>query len=187
MHHMAENRVNDLIRDWRAGDMAARDELVELLLPELKMIASAQLRRERNVSFSSGDLVNDAILRLVRLGRIDLADRAHVIALAARLMRNILVDHARQKRTDKRAHLKMELNADIDGEQRVDLIALETALRRLGVIDMQLADIIEMRYFGGMPLGDIAEVTGLSEATLKRRWRTARAWLADALENPIDG
>lgn len=186
MHRVAEQPVDGLIRQWRGGDTAARDQLVGLLHPELKLIASAQLRRERNVSFSSGDLVNDAILRLVRLGRIDIADRAHIIALAARLMRNILVDHARSKRTDKRAHLKVELNPDIDGEQRIDLIALEIALKRLGVIDMQLADIIEMRYFGGMALGDIAEVTGLSEATLKRRWRTARAWLADALENPID-
>jgi RNA polymerase sigma factor (TIGR02999 family) len=183
----ASLRIDDLILRWRGGDAEARDRLVTLLHPELRTIASAQLRRERNVSFSSGDLVNDAILRLVRLGRIDIADRAHIIALAARLMRNILVDHARSKQTEKRAHLKVELNPDIDGEQRVDLIALEIALKRLGVIDMQLADIIEMRYFGGMVLGDIAEVTGLSEATLKRRWRTARAWLADALENPIDG
>lgn len=182
----ASLRIDDLILRWKGGDAEARDRLVTLLHPELRTIASAQLRRERNVSFSSGDLVNDAILRLVRLGRIDIADRAHIIALAARLMRNILVDHARAKQTDKRAHLKVELNPDIDGEQRVDLIALETALKRLGAIDMQLADIIEMRYFGGMALGDIAEVTGLSEATLKRRWRTARAWLADALENPID-
>ena len=130
MHQMAEHPVDGLIRQWRGGSTAARDQLVGLLHPELKIIASAQLRRERNVSFSSGDLVNDAILRLVRLGRIDIADRAHIIALAARLMRNILVDHARSKRTDKRAHLKVELNPDIDGEQRIDLITLETALKR---------------------------------------------------------
>jgi RNA polymerase sigma factor (TIGR02999 family) len=180
-------RIDDLIVRWRSGDEVARDTLVTLLHPELRAIASAQLRRERDVSFSSGDLINDAILRLVRMGRIDIADRAHIIALAARLMRNILVDHARQKGTDKRHHQKVELNPDIDGEQRIDLIALETALKRLGAIDMQLADLVEMRYFGGMALGDIAQVTTLSEATLKRRWRVARAWLADALENPIDG
>jgi RNA polymerase sigma factor (TIGR02999 family) len=178
--------VEALIQRWRDGDAAARDQLVELLYPELRMIASAQMRRERDVSFSSGDLINDAILRLVRIGRIDIADRAHIIALAARLMRNILVDHARQKGTDKRHHHKVELNPDIDGDQRLDLISLETALKRLGAIDMQLAELVEMRYFGGMAIGDIAVVTGLSEATLKRRWRTARAWLQDAVENPID-
>ena len=128
----ARLQVDALIREWRGGDTAARDQLVELLYPELRTIASAQLRRERHVSFSSGDLINDAILRLVKMGRIDIADRAHVIALAARLMRNILVDHARSKQTEKRAHLKVELNPDIDGEQRVDLIALEIALKRLG-------------------------------------------------------
>ena len=180
-------RIDELIVRWRSGDETARDTLVTLLHPELKAIASAQLRRERHVSFSSGDLINDAILRLVRMGRIDIADRAHMIALASRLMRNILVDHARQKGTDKRHHQKVELNPDIDGEQRIDLIALETALKRLGVIDMQLAELVEMRYFGGMAMGDIAQVTGLSEATLKRRWRVARAWLGYALENPIDG
>ena len=184
---MASPSVEGLIASWRGGDAAARDALVTLLYPELRTIASAQMRREHNVSISSADLINDAILRLVRMGRIDIADRAHVIALSARLMRNILVDHAREKRTDKRLHQKVELNHDIDGEQRVDLILLETALKRLAAIDMELSDLVEMRYFGGMPLGDIAQVTGLSEATLKRRWRTARAWLADALEHPIDG
>jgi RNA polymerase sigma factor (TIGR02999 family) len=178
--------TEQLIARWRAGDTSARDRLVALLHPELRVIASAQLRRERHVSFSSGDLINDAILRLVRLGRIDIADRAHIIALAARLMRNILVDHARQKHAGKRTHLKVELNPDLDGEQRLDLISLESALMRLGAIDMQLAELVEMRYFGGMSLGDIAQVTGLSEATCKRRWRTARAWLLDAVENPID-
>ncbi|WP_199555392.1 ECF-type sigma factor [Sandaracinobacteroides hominis] len=183
----ASLRIDELILRWRGGDDAARDRLVELLYPELRTIASAQMRRERHVSFSSGDLINDAILKLVRMGRIDIADRNHVIALAARLMRNILVDHARQKGTDKRHHHKVELNADIDGGQRIDLISLESALTRLGAIDAQLAELVEMRYFGGMAMGDIAEVTGLSEATLKRRWRTARAWLQDAIENRIDG
>jgi RNA polymerase sigma factor (TIGR02999 family) len=182
-----EGRVDGLIAQWRAGDCSARDELIAILLPELRMIASAQMRRERDASFSSVDLVNDAILKLVRMGRIEIADRAHMMALASRLMRNILVDHAREKATDKRHHRKVVLNADIDGEQRLDLIQLETALRRLGAIDMELAELVEMRYFGSMALGDIAVVTGQSEATLKRRWRTAKAWLADALENPIDG
>jgi RNA polymerase sigma factor (TIGR02999 family) len=178
--------VEALIQRWRDGDADARDQLVELLYPELRMSASAQMRRERDVSFSSGDLINDAILRLVRMGRIDIADRAHIIALAARLMRNILVDHARQKGADKRHHQKVELDPDIDGDQRLDLISLETALKRLGAIDMQLAELVEIRYFGGMPIGDTAVVTGLSEAKLERRWRTARAWLHDAVQNPID-
>jgi RNA polymerase sigma factor (TIGR02999 family) len=170
-----------LIADWRAGNLAARDVLLERFAPELKAIASAQLRRERGVSFSSGDLVNDAILKLVQLGRIGLNDKAHMMALAARLMRRILIDRARQRRSDKRDHIQVVLNEELDGEAGPDLIALETALIRLGVIDEGLMALVEMRYFGGMAMGDIAQVTGLSEATLKRRWRVARAWLADAL------
>lgn len=94
--------TNQLIRRWRAGDEAARDQLIERLLPDLQMIASAQLRQERNASFSSADLVNDAVLRLVKLGRIELQERAHIVALAARLMRNILVESARRRRAGKR-------------------------------------------------------------------------------------
>jgi RNA polymerase sigma factor (TIGR02999 family) len=178
--------IDTLLRGWRNGDSASRDSLIAALYPELRVIASAQLRRERDSSFSSGDLVNDAILKLVRLGRIDLNDRAHMVALAARVMRNILVDHARGKATDKRAHGKVELKPEIDGEQRVDLMALDSALLRLGAIDPSLSELVEMRYFGGMGLGDIAQVTGCSEATVKRRWRVARAWLSDALENPLE-
>jgi RNA polymerase sigma factor (TIGR02999 family) len=178
---MDQPSTDVMLAAWREGDLRARDGLLIRFAPELKAIASAQLRRERGVSFSSGDLVNDAILRLVQMGRISLNDKAHMMALAARLMRRILIDHARQRRTDKRDHVRVVLNEELDGEQAPDLIALETALIRLGAIDEGLMALVEMRYFGGMAMGDIAEVTGLSEATLKRRWRVARAWLADAL------
>ena len=182
-----EETIDVLLERWRSGDHGARDALVAQLYPELKQIASAQMRRERDASFSSGDLVNDAVLKLVRLGRISMADRAHVLALSSRLMRNILVDHARGKGTEKRWHHKVVLNPDIDSEMRIDLISLESALLRLGAIDAELAELVEMRYFGGMAIGDIAQVTKQSEATVKRRWRSARAWLMDALEHPIDG
>lgn len=178
---MDEQPAEALIAAWRAGDLAARDALLERFSPELKAIASAQLRRERGASFSSGDLVNDAILRLVQMGRMEINDKAHMMALAARLMRRILIDHARMRSTEKRDHIRVVLNEELDGANGPDLIALETALIRLGAIDEGLMAIVEMRYFGGMAMGDIAEVTGLSEATLKRRWRVARAWLADAL------
>lgn len=178
--------VEELISRWRGGDAAARDALIARLHPELSTIAAAQLRRERDASLSSGDLVNDAVLKLVRMGAVDVADRAHVIALAARLMRNILVDRARARHSDKREHQKIELRPEIDGEQRVDLIALETALVRLGAVDADLAELVEMRCYGGMAIADIAAVTGRSEATVKRRWRSARAWLVDALAHPID-
>lgn len=175
-----------LLVQWQDGKAGARDLLIGRLYPELSQIAAARLRGERDSSLSTGDLINDAVLRLLRIENADLADRAHFIALASRLMRNILIDHARAKRSDKRQHVKVELCTRVEGEQRFDLAALDSALIRLGVIDPTLTELVEMRYFGGMTITDIAAVSGLSEPTVKRRWQVARAWLVDALENPVD-
>ena len=183
----SERSSDRLLAAWHDGDRLARDALVARLHPELAQIAAARLRGEANSSLSTGDLINDAILRLISLDRIDFANRAHFIALASTLMRQILVDYARAKATDKRNHHKVELNTRVEGEQKFDLNMLDSALIRLGAIDMDLAELVEMRYFGGMTLGDIAVVSNVSEATVKRRWQTARAWLTDALANPIDG
>jgi RNA polymerase sigma factor (TIGR02999 family) len=183
----AERPIEELLAAWHEGDGRARDMLVKRLHPELSQIAAARLRGERNSSLSTGDLINDAVIRLMGLDKINFANRAHFIALSSRLMRQILVDHARAKRTDKRDHHKVELNTKVEGEQKFDLNNLDSALIRLGVIDMELAELVEMRYFGGMTLADIAVVSKVSEATVKRRWQTARAWLTDALANPIDG
>ena len=175
-----------LLARWQDGEDEARDRLVARLYPDLAQIAAAKLRGERNSSLSTGDLVNGAVLRLIQANHAQFADRAHIIALASRLMRHLLVDHARLKRSAKRRHVRVELGTAVDGEQRLDLIALESALIRLGVIDQELMELVEMRYFGGMTVADIAIVTKLSEPTVKRRWRTARAWLASALTSPID-
>jgi RNA polymerase sigma factor (TIGR02999 family) len=182
-----DRSIDQLLAAWHAGDLRARDMLVRQLHPELAQIAAARLRGERNSSLSTGDLINDALIRLIQLQRIDFANRAHFIALASRLMRQILVDYARAKHSDKRNHHKVELNTRVEGEQKFDLNSLDSALIRLGAIDMSLAELVEMRYFGGMTLADIAVVSAVSEATVKRRWQTARAWLTDALVNPIDG
>jgi RNA polymerase sigma factor (TIGR02999 family) len=183
----SERSSDSLLAAWHDGDRLARDALVARLHPELSQIAAARLRGEPNSSLSTGDLINDAILRLISLDRIDFANRAHFIALSSTLMRQILVDYARAKATDKRNHHKVELNTRVEGEQKFDLNMLDSALIRLGAIDMDLAELVEMRYFGGMTLADIAVVSNISEATVKRRWQTARAWLTDALANPIDG
>ncbi len=178
--------TRQLIVRWKGGEIGARDRLIELLLPTLTQIAAARLRREQGTSLSSGDLINDAVLRLIRIEGLDVNGRAHIIALASRLMRNILTDHARARNAAKRDHHRVALTTNLDGEQRIDLAQLESVLIRLGAIDPQLMEIVEMRYFGGMTLADIAEVSGLSEPTVKRRWQSARAWLADAIANPID-
>ena len=183
--HEAPNTGGLLIR-WQEGEEDARDRLVARLYPDLAQIAAAKLRGERNSSLSTGDLINDAVLRLIQSDQAKLGDRAHIIALASRLMRHILIDHARLKASSKRRHVQVELCTAIDGEQRLDLIALEAALIRLGAIDGELMELVEMRYFGGMTIADISIVTNMSEPTVKRRWRAARAWLASALAAPID-
>ena len=175
-----------LLAHWQSGDSDARDRLIARLHPELAKIAAARLRRERDSSLSTGDLINDAVLRMMQVEGQDVAERAHFIALASRMMRNILVDHARQKAAAKRRHVKVELCTRIEGDQRLDLIELDSALIRLGAIDPQLMELVEMRFFGGMTIEDVATVTGWSEPTVKRRWQAARAWLTDALEHPIN-
>ena len=183
-----ELQTQVLLSRWEGGEADARDRLVARLYPELAQIAAARLRAERRSSLSTGDLIHDAVVRLMQAGPLNVRDRAHFTALASRLMRNILVDRARAKAAAKRSHAKVELCTRVEGEpqQRLDLNALDSALMRLGVIDPQLMELVEMRYFGGMTVEDMALVTGLSEPTVKRRWAAARAWLADALANPID-
>ena len=180
-----EPTTGELLVHWRGGKADARDRLIGRLYPELSQIAAARLRREQDSSLSTGDLINDTVLRLIQMERIALSDRAHLVALASRMMRHILVDHARSKSTSKRRHAKVELTTEIDGGQRVDLISLEHALIRLRALDESLSELVEMRYFGGMSTGDVAVVMGVSEPTVKRRWQVARAWLTDALSDPF--
>jgi len=175
-----------LIVAWRDGDMSSRDRLMARVMPELEQIAAARLRKEQSSSLSTHDLINEALLKIVG-AHPEFGDRAHLMALVSRLMRNVLVDQARARRAGKRQHQKVELRTNIEGAiPQIDLLSLDSALIRLKAIDPDYAEIVEMRYFGGMSVSDVAEVTGWSEPTIKRRWRTARAWLSDAIQQPID-
>lgn len=172
-----------LLKGWREGDLAARDQLFALFYPDLKRAAAAMLRRERGVSMSTGDLIHDTVTRLIGLNRIGWNDRAHFMALSARMMRRALLDHLRSRRALKREHEKVELSTGIGDEPDVEVEELNAALDRLARIDPERAEIVEMRYFGGMEIADIATVLNLSESTVKRRWASARLWLLEALTN----
>jgi RNA polymerase sigma factor (TIGR02999 family) len=174
-----------LFSAWRAGDQAALNRLIERFYGELSTTASAMLRREHHVSMASGDLVQEAVLRLIQLRQIEFEDRAHFLALAATFMRRVLVDHVRAKRRDKRQHQKVALETRFERARPVDLLGLDAAMVRLSLVDPERAEIVEMRYFGGMTLADIAAVLRLSEATVKRRWTAARAWLIEAMDDPF--
>lgn len=167
---------------WRDGDGDAGDALFRALELDLRQIAAGRLVGERAISLSAGELVNEAVIRLAGLDQIDWKSKAHILALSSTIMRQVLLDHARRKHSQKRHHDPVTLCTDIAHvEPKLELIALNMAMTELGEIDPERARIVEMRYFGGMPLIDIAEVLGLSEATVKRRWAATRAWLQDRL------
>ncbi|MEO0412248.1 MAG: ECF-type sigma factor [Pseudomonadota bacterium] len=158
------------------------DRVYTLIERELRTIAAARLRRETATSMSTGDLINEAMIRLQELESIDWQGRPHVLALASTFMRRILIDHARRKNAEKRAHQKVTLVTSLADQQApVEIFDLEEALQALREIDAEKANVVEMRFFGGMSNAQIGEVLELSEATVKRRWSAARAWLQDYL------
>ena len=173
-----------LLDAWRAGDISARDQLFDRLYEELRKISASLLRREGGISLTTGDLVNEAVMRLIQLEKINWQDKAHFLALSARMMRRVLIDHARKKNTDKRHHQKVTLVTNVIGgmNEAYDIHQLEDALMRLQDIDKNRAKIVEMRYFGGLSLKEVAEVMGTSTSSVKRSWRVSRAWLLNALE-----
>jgi RNA polymerase sigma factor (TIGR02999 family) len=179
-------QVRPLLAAWRGGDRRARDQLFAILYEELQRSAAAMLRSERDVSLSVGDLVHETILKLIALNEIDWQDKAHFMALTSVMMRRALIEHVRAKRTDKRRHQKVELLTNLPDAPNADLDDVNDALERLSRIDPERAEIVEMRYFGGMEIADIAVVLKLSESTVKRRWQAARLWLYEALQ-PQDG
>lgn len=181
---MSDAEAKNLLIGWRGGDLRARDRLFEMVYQDLRVMSAALLRREGRISLSIGDLVNEASSRMIGIEGVDWQDKAHFMALAARMMRRVLIDHVRKKDSHKRQHQQVTLMTGIMGGPRaeLDLAALEQALIRLEAIDAGRAEIVEMRYFGGMTLEEIAAVTGQSPSTIKRSWRASRAWLLVAIE-----
>ena len=174
------SEVQTLLHKWRDGDFAARDKLFEKLYFELNKLSAYVLRGEGNISLSAGDLVNEAVIRLIGLNHISWQDKAHFMALASRMMRRVLIDHARKKNSDKREHQRVTLVTKNVGNitDNVDSQVVEHALLRLQTVDSKRAEIVEMRYYGGLTLQEIAEVTGKSPSTVKRNWRISKAYMA---------
>jgi len=173
--------VSILLGKWRAGDQEALQVLIPLVYEELRRFAQHHLRRERpDHTLQSTALVHEAYLRLNKQTPADVENRAHFLAVASQLMRQILVDHARKHRAAKRGGgLKLELEdaMAVQKTRNIDLIALDHALNELARLDPQQSRIVEMRFFGGLSIEDTAEVIGVSRTTVKREWATARAWL----------
>lgn len=180
------DEIVSLLAASRNGDEAARARLDEAVYGELSSIASVLLRREgRAISMATHDLVNEAAVRLLQSAEAPPEERAHFFALSSRIMRNVLVDAARRRAAEKRRKITVTLNTDHGAPQDnpMELVALETALMRLKAIDPDRAEIVVLRYYGGMTTEDIALALGKSESTVKRSWRAACAWLKEAMED----
>ncbi len=176
------HEVTQLLAAWSDGDRAALDRLMPLVYAELRRLAHHYMSRERpGHTLQTTALVNEAYLRLVDQEKMRWENRAHFFGIAARLMRQILVDHARSRQAAKRGGGQYRLSLStvdrIASRPDVNLLALDEALSRLEAIDPQKSRIVELRYFGGLGIEETAEVIGLSPATVKRDWSMARAWL----------
>jgi RNA polymerase sigma factor (TIGR02999 family) len=179
------DEVTALLLEWRQGDAAALERLVPLVYAELKKVAGAHLRHEQaGHSLQATALVHEVYLRLVNVDRMTFESRAHFMAVAARLMRQILVDHARRKLAGKRGGRATMVSLDgvppavhAIGPTTIDVLALDEALGELASFDAQQCRIVEMRFFAGLTIDEAAQALGISTATVEREWAVAKAWL----------
>lgn len=176
------HEVTTLLMNWNGGEAEALDRLLPLVYDELRRIAGRYLRKERqDHTLQTTALVHEAYLRLIDQNQANWQNRAQFFGVAAQMMRRILVDHARGHTADKRgggvAKLSLDEAIEIAEQREVDLIALDDALNTLAQLDEQQCRVVELRFFGGLTVEEVAEVMKLSPATIKREWSMAKAWL----------
>ena len=176
------NKVTELIVDWRNGNEAAFDSLFAVVYDELRRLASGYMKRERSDhTLQTTALVHEAYLKLVKQSDSPLQNRVHFFAVAAKVMRQILIDHARTRDYEKRGggarKISLEEAAILSNERAGELVALDEALTELAAIDERQSQIVEMRYFGGLTLAETAEFLKISSDTVTRDWNMSKAWL----------
>ena len=181
-----QQQVTQLLCDWRSGDRAALEKLIPLVQPELQRLAHQYMSRERpGHTLQTTALLDDAYLQLVDKTHPQWQHRAHFFAVAAQLMRRIMVDHARQRQALKRGggaiRVTLDEAAAVTQTRADELLALDEALEKLATFDRRKAEVVEMRYFGGLTMEEIAEVLKVHVNTVARDWTAARAWLLAAL------
>ena len=183
----SKTEVRRLLEAWRNGDADAPGKLMPLVYDELRRIARRYMAKERiGHTLQTTALVNEAYLKLAKEEGVQWKDRAHFFALAAQAMRLLLVDHARRRRRIKRGgdpdRITLDEHAREATDAGVDILALHDALDRLAAIDPRKAGLVELRYFGGLNVEEIAEALGIAPITVKREWAKAKAWLYDQLQ-----
>jgi len=198
---MAYGPVTQLLRQWSDGDGQAFERLIPIVYDDLRHLARRHLRHERSGHTLQGTgLVHEAFLRLSQERDVQWQSRSQLFALVSKLMRHILVDHARARQTDKRGGGQIALSLEElqetplewgpsahGSELALDILALDQCLQRLERLDPQQNQVVELRYFGGLSIDETAETLGISAATVKREWVTARAWLLREMARPPAG
>jgi RNA polymerase sigma factor (TIGR02999 family) len=179
---MTTGEVTQLLVDYSNGKREALDRLTPLVYKELRSLAARYLRRERpDHTLQSTALVHEAFLRLIDQDQVQWKNRAHFFGVAAQMIRRILVDHARTRHAQKRGGNARKLSLDeaigVPEHRDLDIVALDDALKELSELDAQQSKVIELRFFAGLSIEETAEALGISPATVKREWVTARAWL----------
>jgi len=182
MQPPAAGDITGLLTDWQQGDRAALDRLVPLVRRELDFIARRHLGREgKGNSVQPSSLVQEAFLRLLPGGDVPWRNRAHFFAVASRVMRHVLVDHARERSCDKRGgaaiHISVDAAAVLSPDRVDEIVAIDLALQRLAAYDERKSKVLEMRFFGGLSVEETAEALGVAPNTVIRDWNFARAWL----------
>lgn len=183
----APTNVTQILLDWRSGNHKALEQLMPIVYDELRRLASHYMRRERpEHTLQATALVNEAYIRLVDM-KVSWQDRAHFFAVAARLMRRLLVDHARAHHRAKRdsggPNVSLDDAVEVSATPSSNLVALDEALTRLAEFDPAMSEIVELHFFGGLSNEQVAEALGISRATVQRKLRLAKAWLNHELRN----
>ncbi len=188
-HAEKTQEISRILQEWSDGRQNASDELMPLVYDELRRQAARYLRRERpGHTLQTTALIHETYLKLVDQRNVDWQNRAHFFGIAAQAMKRILVDYAKARHRHKRGGAAENLPIDearfvASGEKSVDLVALDEALGRLAQLDSQQAQIVELKFFGGFTIDEIAETLRISPATVKREWNSAKAWLHGEIVN----
>jgi RNA polymerase sigma factor (TIGR02999 family) len=178
----SDSGPTELLRAWSQGDGSAFDRLVPLVYEELHRLARRYMRQERpDHTLQATSLVNEAYLRLIDVNRVEWRNRAHFLALAAQMMRRILVESARNRRRQKRGggalHVSLDELTELPDSKERDFVALNDALSALATFDARMGQVVELRFFGGLTVDETADVLNVSAETVLRDWKTAKAWL----------
>ena len=189
---MPENsdvQPTELLRAWSQGDESARERLIPLLYDELHRLARRFMRHERpDHTLQATALVNEAYLRLIDVNRVEWRNRTHFLALAAQMMRRILIESARSRHRQKRGGAAVRVNIDDIAElpepQERSIVALSDAVSALATFDARMSQVVELRFFGGLSVEETADVLNVSPETVMRDWKTAKAWLLRELRQP---